>query len=214
VLHRGLSRAHQDHRQRDHPAQGAGRRPPFRPSHGDLASSPRGTDHGAGRDGFVDTGDRLIGRSFVVRTDGAARGNPGPASAGAVLIDASRPDALEPLATPDATVSEYLGVRTNNVAEYTGLVRALTLAIQAGASEVQLLLDSQLIVEQLNGNYRVRDAKLRPLFDEAAALLSGLDRWSARHVPRAENAAADALANAAIDRVAAGGPAVVIQAPR
>jgi ribonuclease HI len=150
----------------------------------------------------------------VIRTDGAARGNPGPASAGAVLIDAARADALDPMAAPDGTISEFLGVRTNNVAEYTGLVRALAMAVEAGASEVQLLLDSQLIVEQLHGRYRVRDAKLRPLFDEASALLARLERWSARHVPRAENGAADALANEAIDRVAVGGPAVVIEPPR
>jgi ribonuclease HI len=162
----------------------------------------------------VGHGDPLIGRAFVIRTDGAARGNPGPASAGAVLLDALRPDAGDPLARPDATVSEYLGVRTNNVAEYTGLVRALALAVDLGATEVDLLLDSQLIVEQLRGNYRVKDHKLRPLFDEARAILERLERWSVRHVPRSENAAADALANAAIDRVAAGGPTVVIERSR
>ena len=150
----------------------------------------------------------------MIRTDGAARGNPGPASAGAVLLASSRPDALDPLAAPDATVSVYLGVRTNNVAEYTGLVRALELAAELEATEVDLLLDSQLIVEQLRGNYRVKDAKLRPLFEAARSILDRLDRWSVRHVPRAENSAADALANAAIDRVAAGGPAVVIERPR
>jgi len=164
----------------------------------------------AARSGPAGRGSRLIGRAFVIRADGAARGNPGPASAGAVLIDALRPDAFDPLARPDATVSEFLGVRTNNVAEYTGLVRALSLAVELGATEVDLLLDSQLIVEQLMGRYRVRDAKLRPLFEDARAILARLERWSARHVPRAENSAADALANEAIDRVLAGGPAVVI----
>jgi probable phosphoglycerate mutase len=99
------------------------------------------------------------------------------------------------------------------VAEYTGLVRALALAVELGAREVDLLLDSQLIVEQLHGRYRVRDAKLRPLFDEAKSLLFGLDRWTARHVPRAQNSAADALANEAIDRVAGGGPAQVVRRP-
>jgi ribonuclease HI len=164
--------------------------------------------------GCVGHGDTLTGRAFVIRTDGAARGNPGPASAGAVLLDAVRPDAGDPLARPDATVSEYLGVQTNNVAEYTGLVRALALAVELGATEVDLLLDSQLIVEQLRGNYRVKDHKLRPLFEEARAILDRLERWSVRHVPRSENAAADALANSAIDRVAAGGPAVLVERPR
>ncbi|HEV8490516.1 MAG TPA: ribonuclease HI family protein [Candidatus Limnocylindrales bacterium] len=153
------------------------------------------------------------GPGFVIRTDGAARGNPGPASLGAVLIDASRPDAQEPGATADASISEYLGTRTNNVAEYTGVVRALELARDLGADEVDLLLDSMLIVEQLNGRWRVKDAKLRPLHDEAKRLLDGFGRWTARHVRRAHNAAADALANEAIDRVAAGGPALVVRRP-
>jgi len=152
-------------------------------------------------------------RGFVVRTDGAARGNPGPASAGAVLIDATRPDARHPLAPPDATISDFLGVQTNNVAEYTGVVRALALARDLGATEVTMLLDSKLIVEQLAGRWRVKDAKLIPLWEEARRTLRGFSRWSADHVPRAQNSAADALANEAIDRVAAGGPASVVRRP-
>ncbi|MDQ2964894.1 MAG: ribonuclease HI family protein, partial [Chloroflexota bacterium] len=93
---------------------------------------------------------------------------------------------------------------------YTGVVRALELARELGAAEVDLLLDSMLIVEQLNGRWRVKDPKLRLLHDQARQILDGL-RWTARHVPRAENSAADALANEAIDRVAAGGPAVVVR---
>jgi probable phosphoglycerate mutase len=154
-----------------------------------------------------------VGRRFVVRTDGAARGNPGPASLGAVLIDASRADALDPLAPPDASISEFLGRQTNNVAEYTGLVRALDLAVELGATEVDMLLDSNLIVEQLNGRWRAKDSKLIPLLIAAQGRLRTLRRWSARHVPRAQNAAADALANEAIDRVMAGGPARVVRRP-
>ena len=150
------------------------------------------------------------GRAFVIRTDGAARGNPGPASLGAVLLDASRPDARDPRAVPDATISEYLGVQTNNVAEYTGVVRALALAAELGAREVHLLLDSKLIVEQLAGRWRVKDAKLIPLNAEARGSLARFARWTAAHVPRAQNALADALANEAIDRVAAGGPPLVV----
>ncbi|MFH0751914.1 MAG: MBL fold metallo-hydrolase, partial [Chloroflexota bacterium] len=149
----------------------------------------------------------------MVRTDGAARGNPGPASAGAVLIDADAPGAERPDAPPIATVSEALGRQTNNVAEYTGLLRALALAEELGAEEVALLLDSMLIVEQLRGRWRVKDAKLAPLHAEALARLGRMRRWSARHVPRSENRAADALANEALDRVAAGGPAVVVRRP-
>jgi probable phosphoglycerate mutase len=152
-------------------------------------------------------------RGFVVRTDGAARGNPGPASAGAALISLDRPDARDPRATPDASISEFLGIQTNNVAEYTAVVRALALAAELGAREVVMLLDSKLIVEQLAGRWRVKDAKLIPLWETARRTLRGFDRWSATHVPRAQNSVADRLCNEAIDRVAAGGPPVVVVRP-
>ena len=118
------------------------------------------------------------------------------------------------MAHPDATISEYLGIRTNNVAEYTGVLRAVGLARDLGARRVELLLDSKLIVEQLSGRWRVKDAKLQPLWAETLRTLRSLpDGWIAGHVPRAQNSVADALANLAIDRVAAGGPAVVVQRP-
>ena len=152
-------------------------------------------------------------RGFVIRTDGAARGNPGPASSGAALYDLTRPDARDDRAAPDASISDYLGVQTNNVAEYTAVVRALELAAELGAREVHLLLDSKLIVEQLAGRWRVKDTKLIPLWTAARRSLAGFDRWSATHVPRAQNSVADALANQAIDRVTAGGPASVVVRP-
>jgi ribonuclease HI len=152
---------------------------------------------------------------FVVRTDGAARGNPGPASAGAVLIALSRSDARHPLAAPDASISDYLGVQTNNVAEYTAVVRAIGLAVELGARRLELLLDSKLIVEQLAGRWRVKDLKLRPLWAQALQQLRTLpDGWVASHVPRAQNSQADAMCNDAIDRVMAGGPASVVVRPR
>lgn len=151
---------------------------------------------------------------FVVRTDGAARGNPGPASAGAVLISLDRADARDALAAPDASISEYLGVQTNNVAEYTAVVRAVGLALELGARRLELLLDSKLIVEQLAGRWRVKDAKLRPLWADALRQLRMLpDGWVAAHVPRAQNSLADALCNEAIDRVMAGGPPIVVRRP-
>ena len=153
-------------------------------------------------------------RTFVVRTDGAARGNPGPASLGAVLIDASAPGSRRPDAAPLASVSEYLGVQTNNVAEYTAVLRALALAEDLGGREVEMLLDSKLIVEQLHGRWRVKDAKLIPLHAEAKARLGRFARWSASHVPRAQNKQADALCNEAIDRVQAGGARVVVVRPK
>ncbi len=157
----------------------------------------------------ADAAPPVAGRGFVVRTDGAARGNPGPASLGVVLIDASRRDAREPAAEPDATISEYLGRQTNNVAEYTGVVRALDLARRLGAVEVHLLLDSKLIVEQVSGRWRVKHPAMASLHAASLELLRSFPRWTVRHVPRAQNSAADALANEAIDRVAAGGPSSV-----
>jgi ribonuclease HI len=155
-----------------------------------------------------------VRRGFLIRTDGAARGNPGPASAGAVLIALDRPDARDPRARPDATISEFLGHRTNNVAEYIGVVRAVALARELGAQRVELLLDSNLIVEQLHGRWRVKDAKLQPLWADALRTLRSFPGgWTASHVPRAQNSLADALANQAIDRVADGGPAVVVTRP-
>jgi ribonuclease H / adenosylcobalamin/alpha-ribazole phosphatase len=131
---------------------------------------------------------------------------------GAALFDTARPDARDPRAEPDASISEYLGIQTNNVAEYTGTLRALELARELGATEVHLLLDSKLIVEQLSGRWRVKDAKLIPLWAASRGILAGFRRWTAGHVPRAQNSVADALANQAIDRVLAGGlPSVVIR---
>ena len=148
-----------------------------------------------------------------MRTDGAARGNPGPASSGAVLIDAASPGARRPDAAPIATISEYLGTQTNNVAEYTAGIRALALAADLGAREVEMLLDSKLIVEQVHGRWRVKDAKLIALHAEVKAHLARFAHWSATHVPRAQNKQADALCNEAIDRVQAGGARVVVVRP-
>ncbi len=154
-------------------------------------------------------------QGFVVRTDGAARGNPGPASAGAVLISLARPEARDPRAVPDASISDYLGIQTNNVAEYTATVRGIALGLELGARRLELLLDSKLIVEQLAGRWRVKDAKLRPLWAEALRMLRTLpDGWVAAHVPRAQNSLADAMCNEAIDRVMAGGADSVVRRPQ
>ena len=136
---------------------------------------------------------------MLIRADGAARGNPGPAAAGAVLVDRSHPDASDPDAAPVAVVARALGVRTNNVAEYAAIVLALRKAARLGAREVDVVLDSKLVVEQLAGRWRVRDAGLRGLHEEARRLLGSFERWSILHEPRARNSAADALANLALD---------------
>jgi probable phosphoglycerate mutase len=131
-----------------------------------------------------------------------------------VLIEAAGPPSRRPDAPPIATISEYLGVQTNNVAEYTAVVRALALATELGAEAVEMLLDSKLIVEQLHGRWRVKDAKLIPLHADCKTRLSRLSRWSATHVPRAQNKQADALCNEAIDRALAGGPWVAVVRPK
>lgn len=152
-------------------------------------------------------------RALIGRTDGACRGNPGPASIGVALYDASRDGADHPSAQPDATISAAIGTTTNNVAEWKAVISAIELAAELGASELQLLLDSKLVVEQLNGRWRVRDAKLAPLCDEARARLTRFATWSASHVPREENHQADALANEGLDRALRGGPAWVVRRP-
>ena len=139
----------------------------------------------------------------VIRADGAARGNPGPASSGAVIIDASRPGALSPDAPPVAVIARPLGIQTNNYAEYTGVILALEKATALGAREVDLVLDSMLIVEQLTGRWKVKHPAIRPLAARAQALLAGFERWSIRHERREFNRQADALANLALDDPAA-----------
>jgi len=128
---------------------------------------------------------------LVVHVDGGSRGNPGPAAAGAVV------------STPDGEIvdesSELLGVATNNVAEYRGLLLGLARARALGATEVEVVNDSELIAKQVNGVYKVKHAAMRPLYMDALAALREFDSWSIRSVPRAQNADADALVNQALD---------------
>jgi ribonuclease HI len=128
---------------------------------------------------------------LVVHVDGGARGNPGPAAAGAVV------------STPAGDVvdraHELLGVATNNVAEYRGLLLGLARARELGATEVDVVNDSELIAKQVNGVYKVKHADMKPLHAAAKAALGDFERWSIRSVPRAQNAEADALVNQALD---------------
>jgi ribonuclease HI len=105
-----------------------------------MFPEPPGASEDTGAADRPSAGSSRLG--FLIRTDGAARGNPGPASLGAALNDLRRPDASDPRAAPDASISDNLGIQTNNVAEDTGTVRALELASQLGASVVNLLIDS------------------------------------------------------------------------
>lgn len=127
----------------------------------------------------------------VVHVDGGARGNPGPAAAGAVVSSADG-DVL-------AEAAERIGVATNNVAEYRGLLLGLRRARELGASEVEVVNDSELIAKQVNGAYKVKHRDMKPLHAQALQALGGFERWSIRSVPRAQNAAADALVNQALD---------------
>jgi ribonuclease HI len=127
----------------------------------------------------------------VIHVDGGSRGNPGPA-AGAAIISSAGGELL-------AEASELLGVATNNVAEYRGLLLGLRRARELGATEVELINDSELVAKQLTGAYRVKHPDMRPLHREAVAALGAFDRWSIRSVPREQNAQADALVNAALD---------------
>jgi ribonuclease HI len=116
-----------------------------------------------------------------------------------VLIDASRPDAQDPDAPPIAVIARPLGIQTNNFAEYTAVVLALRRALELGADEVELVLDSKLIVEQLSGRWKIKHAGIAPLAIQAQTELRKLRHWSIRHEPRANNRQADALANLALD---------------
>jgi ribonuclease HI len=116
-----------------------------------------------------------------------------------VIIDGTRPDAHDPDCPPIAVIARPLGTATNNFAEYTGVILALERAHALGATEVELVLDSQLVVEQLSGRWKVRHPHIKPLAARAHAQLAGFDRWSVSHEPRASNRAADALANLALD---------------
>lgn len=126
-----------------------------------------------------------------VYSDGAARGNPGPSGAGAVLV--------EPSGQIVDRLGKYLGVRTNNYAEYMGLLLGLRRARELGVREVEVFADSELMIRQLGGRYQVKSSSLRPLYQEALKLLNDFSRVKLVHVPREMNSAADEMSNRAID---------------
>ena len=123
--------------------------------------------------------------------DGAARGNPGPAGYG-VYMKTDRGDLIE--------ISGWLGRTTNNVAEYSALLDALRVAAGEGAREVEIISDSELLVKQMLGVYRVKHPNLIPMYEQAKALVKSFARFTIRHTLRAGNKDADRLANRAVDR--------------
>jgi len=128
---------------------------------------------------------------LIINTDGAARGNPGPAAIGATLKDENN--------KLIATISRRLGVTTNNQAEYRAVIAALEKAVSLGAKQVTVFSDSELVVHQINGRYRVKNAALRPLYQEVVKLIGSLDSFTVSCIPRHRNAEADKLANMALD---------------
>ena len=131
----------------------------------------------------------------IVHVDGGARGNPGPAAAAAVVSS--------PAGELLGEHAQLLGKVTNNVAEYRALLLGLARAKELGASEVEVIGDSELIAKQVKGIYKVKHPAMRPLYLEAMQAIRAFERFSIRTVPRAQNADADALVNAALDQARA-----------
>ena len=129
---------------------------------------------------------------LLIHTDGAARGNPGPSGAGAILVDADTGRVV-------AEIAEPLGHATNNVAEWTAVELALERAVAEGATHVDLRMDSQLVARQIIGMYRVKHPDLQPIHRRVMAMLANLAGYTVGHVPRERNLEADRLSNVAID---------------
>ncbi|WP_427339573.1 ribonuclease HI family protein [Caloranaerobacter sp. DY30410] len=130
-------------------------------------------------------------KKAVIHTDGGSRGNPGLAGIGVVIYDESNNVVLE--------LSQYVGVQTNNVAEYKALVRALELSYEMGIKDIELYMDSELVVKQIKGEYKVKNERMKPFYEMANSLISQFDSFSIYHVRREKNKRADELANLAMD---------------
>jgi ribonuclease HI len=130
---------------------------------------------------------------LTIRTDGGARGNPGPAAAGIVIKDPQSQQTL-------LARGYFLGKTTNNVAEYEGVLKGLEEAQKLGGTNLQIFCDSELVVRQLNGQYKVKKAHLLNYYENIKTLISQFDKVTISHVPRSQNAHADALVNQALDK--------------
>jgi probable phosphoglycerate mutase len=136
--------------------------------------------------------DSAASGAITAYCDGGSRGNPGPAGYGVSVEDGA--------GRPVAELSEFLGVKTNNFAEYSALLAALEYAIAKGYKQLRVVADSELMVKQMKGQYRVNSPDLRPLWEEAKRRAARLERFDIQHVLRGKNKRADALANQAMDR--------------
>ncbi len=128
--------------------------------------------------------------ALTIFTDGASRNNPGEAGAGVLILRDNK---------PVAKLARYLGTTTNNIAEYTAAIMGMDYAVKVGASSVRLLADSELLVKQLNGQYKVKNEGLKPLHNRVKELIAKIGNVEVQYIPRAQNKEADALANKAID---------------
>lgn len=128
---------------------------------------------------------------MVIFTDGASRNNPGPAAIGIVIKDEDN--------RPITTISQAIGHATNNQAEYRAVITALEEAVKLGAGQVDMRSDSELVVRQINGQYRVKSASLKPLYQQVKQLQNQLEGFTITYIPRQENTEADRLANIALD---------------
>jgi ribonuclease HI len=133
----------------------------------------------------------MFAKKFIIYTDGGARGNPGPAAIGAVIKDGKGELIAE--------ISEYIGETTNNQAEYRAVIAAIEKAKELGAEELEFFLDSELVVKQLNREYKVRDKDLAPLFVKIYNAMMGFKKVTFKHVRREMNKEADKLVNEALD---------------
>lgn len=134
----------------------------------------------------------MLYNKLILYTDGGARGNPGPAGIGCVILDERGKVVCE--------ISKYIGETTNNQAEYRALLAGLTKAKELGAREVEAFLDSELVVKQLNREYKVKDKDLAPLFVQIYNLTLGYKRIIFKHIRREQNCLADKLVNLALDK--------------
>ena len=132
-------------------------------------------------------------KKVIIHADGAARGNPGPAATGATVKDEK--------GNLIASISQRIGVTTNNQAEYQAIIAALEKAISLGASQVELYSDSELVVRQINGRYKVKNVALRPLYQQVVRLIGSLEGFTTAYIPREQNTEADNLANQALDGI-------------
>lgn len=130
-------------------------------------------------------------RRLSLYIDGGSRGNPGPAGIGVVILDERGKKIKE--------FNKYLGITTNNIAEYNAVIYGLQEALIEKADEVELNLDSELVVQQLKGEYRVKNANIKPLFEQALHLISGFKKVEIKHIAREKNKEADKLVNKAIN---------------